>query len=78
MLSAAKPCDGNVVKAQAPVIKAALSLAALGFGRSRAFNKVFLDVSLYLDLIELQQDSECLGLCVCVLYESVVSAYSNS
>jgi len=62
MLSAAKPCDGNIVKAQAPAMKAPKSLTALGFGRSRASNKVFFDKSLYLDLIKLQQELECLGL----------------
>ena len=64
MLSAAKPCDGSVVKAQAPTMKAPKSLAALGFGGSRAFKKVFIDKLLYLDLIELQQDLECLTLCL--------------
>ena len=61
MLSAAKPCDGNIVKAQAPTIKAPKSLTALGFDRSRASNKVFIGKSLYLDLIKLQQDLECFG-----------------
>ena len=55
MLSAAKPCDGNIVKAQAPATKAPKSLTALGFGRSRASNKVFIEKSSYLDLIKLQQ-----------------------
>ena len=62
MLSAAKPSDGNVVNTQAPAINAPESFTALGFGRSRAFKEVFIDKLLYLDLIELQQALECLGL----------------
>ena len=62
MLSAAKPCDGNIVKAQAPARKAPESFPALFFGRSKAFKKVSFDDPLYLDLIDLQLDLECLAL----------------
>ena len=62
MLSAAKPFDGSIVKAQAPAMKALESFTALGLVRRRAFKKVYFDKPLYLDSIELQQDLECLVL----------------
>jgi len=64
MLSAAKPCDGNIVMAQAPAMKALESIAVLGFGRSRTFKKVCFVKLAYLNPDGLQQ--ELLRFCLSV------------